>query len=229
MGIPGYNVDAAEKGKKFIWFTSRMMNAMRLAQSRRFRRFLCSLCDGHGCSYLPKNVWQRRRRKPWIGDFVLLGFGCDSKVVATAVRATSVTVTASGRGVPWVFVWCEISWSFHASKSFHRQTVRNANQLLFNLVGQSPVLHADECISAICVLPEWNQQRPACCSMPLCALSSLPGAGCQSVQPGTITGRRSMGEEETCEKEKRTCSCITQRAAWVKAGELGRYKLHVTL
>lgn len=140
-----------------IWFTSRMMNAMLLAQSRWFGRFLCALCDGHGCSYLPKNVWHRRRRKPWIGDFVLLGFGRDSKVVAAAVRAMSVTVTACGRGMPWVFVWCEISWSFHASKSFQQQTVINENQLLFNLAGRGPVLHADERLSAICVLPEWNQ------------------------------------------------------------------------
>lgn len=93
------------------------------------------------------------------------------------------------------FVWCEISWSFHASTSFQQQTDLNENQLLFGLIGRNPVPHADECFPAICVLPEWNQQRPACCSMPLCAQSSVPDAGCQSMQPSMITGR-SMGERE---------------------------------
>lgn len=174
-----------------------MMSAMRLAQSLHFRRFLSWLCDGHGCSYLPRNVWQRRWRKSWIGL-------CPLRVwLRLQSGGMSVTVAASGRGASWVVSdGCDLSWCLHASTSFQQHTDRNENQLLFSSVGQNPVPHADECFPAICVLPEWNQQRPACCSRPLCARSSLPGAGCQSVQPSMITGRRSMGEKERDEGKK---------------------------
>lgn len=87
------------------------------------------------------------------------------------------------------------------------------------MAGKSPVLHADECFFAICVLSQWNQHSPANCSVPLCTQNSLPGPGHQTV-PGMIT-RRSADEVTLNRKvwgRKAEALLFAWRTVWVNVG-----------